>query len=83
MQIEINWANVSDNPEIIGYLKIREYIADLIFKLDKEYNNSSIVKLLSKGKLFGRVEDEEGNKWDTTLIRLTPKEKENESLRNS
>jgi|LakMenEpi03Aug12_release.lakeMendotaPanAssembly.Ray.scaffolds.fasta_scaffold00478_137 hypothetical protein len=36
MQIEINWANVSDNPEIIGYLKIREYIADLIFKLDKD-----------------------------------------------
>jgi|688.fasta_scaffold00478_136 hypothetical protein len=59
-------------------LNVGEY-----YVLDKEYNNSSIVKLLSKGKLFGRVEDEEGNKWDTTLIRLTPKEKENESLRNS
>lgn len=40
--------------------------------LDSEYRNSSIVKLIIKGKIYGLVESEEGTQWEVMLNRLSP-----------
>jgi len=52
--------------------------------LDKEYNNSSIVKLIEKGNILGLIENPEtGSKWRIMLNRLTPIKETDDTLRNS
>lgn len=43
------------------------------YMLDSTFNNSGVVKLISKSVLFGIVEDEDtGTQWETMLYRLSP-----------
>lgn len=48
------------------------------YVLDKEYNNSSIITLVWKGRLLCRVRSEDGKEWDTMLNRLSPIENKDE-----
>ena len=42
------------------------------YRLDKKHANSSIVTLVKDhGKIFVRVQDDNGNEWDTMRNRLT------------
>lgn len=42
------------------------------YRLDKKYANSSIVTLIKDyGRIYVRVQDEDGNEWDTMRNRLT------------
>lgn len=40
--------------------------------LDKDFNNSSIVTIVSISTIYALIKDEEGNEWEVMVNRLTP-----------
>lgn len=61
----------------------KDYVVGEYYTLDKMYNNSSTIKLVIKERIFGIIEDEEGNKWRTMLTRLSPIKNQDDTLRSS
>lgn len=57
-------AHTEEPPSKIVFEAGKQYV------LDKEFNNTSIVTLVSFGKIFGKVKSEEST-WDTMLCRLS------------
>lgn len=49
-----------------------EHLIGKQFILDAKYNNASIITLISKGRHFCMVRDQDGNEWETMFNRLTP-----------